>query len=205
MDTDQNYIDTIKDPVELRKYKTAIEIMQSIVESGMTVDDACQHAGISPRTYYRWVEEGIFKVVMGGVITQAVHDTQLKVIDSLPSVIEKQIDLATGKAQGTNFDIHNAAKFLFERILDPAIQVHLAQMQPEQEEEEDPAQKYLEEMGDLPPGEKVQVTETTTRIVERQIPDAVIPAEPQVEDDGQTLESGGPDELPGVASEASSP
>lgn len=162
----------IKDPVEFKKYVTAIKVLQYISEDGMTVQSACQQAGITARTYYRWVEAGIFRTLIGGVITQAFHDTQLAVIDSLPEIIKVQVDIAKGDKKGTNFDIHNAAKFLMEKVLDPAMDTFLAEALPEPEEEaEDPAQKFLDakkSWEDIPPGEKI--VETVTTVVERQVP-----------------------------------
>ena len=187
----------ISDPVEFKKYLTAIKVLQYISEDGMTVQAACAQADITARTYYRWIEQGIFRTLIGGVITQAFHQTQLAVIDALPEIIDVQIELAKGTKSGTNFDIHNAAKFLTEKILDPAMKTFLAEAQPPPEEErEDPAQIFLDgkrEWEDLPPGEKV--VETTTRVVERQVqtvlegdarhaPDPLEEAEsPPVEDD----------------------
>lgn len=161
----------IKDPVEFKKYVTAIKVLKYISEDSMTVQAACEQAGITARTYYRWIEQGIFRTLIGGVITQAFHQTQLSVIDALPEIIDVQIKLAKGDKDGTNFDIHNAAKFLTEKILDPAMQAFLAEAQPEPEEEEaDPGQAFLDakKEWELPPGEKL--VETTTRVVERQIP-----------------------------------
>ena len=173
----------IKDPVEFKKYVTAIKVLQYISEDGMTVQTACAQAGITARTYYRWVEAGIFRTLIGGVVTQAFHETQLKVIDSLPDIVDIQVKIAKGDKKGTNFDIHNAAKFLMEKVLDPAMQTFLAEALPEPEEEvEDPGQKFLDakkEWEDLPLGEKL--IETTTRVVERQVP-TVIEGEDLVSD-----------------------
>lgn len=166
----------IKDPKELKKYLTAIEILKYIAEDGMSVQSACEQAGIAARTYYRWIEQGIFRTLIGGVVTQAFHQTQLKVISELPQIIDTQINIAKGTRSGvTNFDIHNAAKFLTEKILDPAMTAFLAEaVPPPEEEEKDSAQDFLDAKKDwenIPPGEKL--VETTTRVVERQVPTVV--------------------------------
>jgi hypothetical protein len=207
MDEELNKLDIV-DPVALKKYNTAVEVLKLIAEDGLPVRDACAQAGITARTYYRWVEEGIFRALIGGEVTQAVHDTQIGLIKELPTIIKVQVELATGVRKGTNFDIHNAAKFLFEKVLDPTMKSFLAeQLPPEPEEEEDPAQKFLEtkkEWEDLPPGEKV--VETTTRVVERQVPSANLEVafaeeagdvETVLEDDSpDTSSEGSEDELP---------
>jgi len=168
-------LDRLSNPVELRRFQQAAEVMRLIVQEHKTTEEACKAVGISRATYARWVKDGVFAPLVEAAVGTVIQDFQMQALDAMTDGIQWMKDVVSGQVKdATNFDRMAAIRFLWNEMVRPLMEtVPKPEVHEEEEEEEDPARSYLEEAPSwakkLAPGEVIKRTE----IVERQSPAVV--------------------------------
>ncbi len=156
----------IADPVQLKRFMTAAEVMKLHLESDLSITVACKQVGISRATYSRWVKDGVFQPLIQAYVGPIQLDLQSRALQGIGEFLTWLIETSAGRTKdATNFDIMNAGKMLWTEFAGPLIDKMAPVVEPKPEEANDEGQEYLdsEPKWKLGPGEKVVETTVTER------------------------------------------
>lgn len=96
------------------RYNTALRVLDIATDQHVSIENACQQAGVPPRTFYRYVQEGALTEHLQNN-RQARRDVSSALATAaLPDVIRHMIRLATGEVEQRGSNPVAAAKFLVE-------------------------------------------------------------------------------------------
>lgn len=110
----------LANPTLIAKLEQAAEIL-SYIGTGMSVSEACKAVGIEERTYYNWIKQGIFKILIGDRIQEIQQLASSHVAENWPQIVENIVAIAVDKEKKAYpRDILSAAEFLRQNFVQPA-------------------------------------------------------------------------------------
>ncbi len=106
---------------EIKKYNETVQlaiisdVMQANI-AGSSIDNACEKAGISRSTFYRWLKDGVAEPYFQQLRDSRMAEMDLKVASALPDVVDHLISIATGAVEQRGANPIQAAKLLMQII-----------------------------------------------------------------------------------------